>query len=104
MRGFHIRLRDAEVVAYHAQGGVAEEPLESEDVAPVAKVLNSEGVAESVGVNVCHSRAFPEPVQVLAQAVGAQGASVNGEEEVGMWAVVGSFVLDVAPDGPGGGT
>lgn len=72
MRFVDVHLRELEVDPDHVQGGMPQESLQGVGIASIAQVLDGEGMAESVWVDVLHAGTRTQGNEHLSQ-----GGAVN---------------------------
>ena len=80
MVGVYVGLGDGEVAFDHFEGRVAENPLEGVDVAAVAKVIDGEGVAESVDGGFLDAGPFADRGDANPEGVGIEYSPYLGDK------------------------
>jgi len=101
----HVRVGHLAVTAGHLQGTVAQQPLQAEDIAPVAQEIDGGGVAQGMGraAHPAQSGLAPVAHHHHLHPVYGHGPAVPGEEDLvdAGHGGPGPVVRDVAPDLPG---
>ena len=77
----NVGLGEFEIDADGFEGGMSEHGLEGVDVTAVAEVLNGEGMAEAVGMNVGDACAFADGLKHSREFCASHRAVEFGEEE-----------------------
>ena len=82
MSGFHVTLGDAGIMAYHLQVFMAEDGLQGEEITSGAQIIDGEGMAQAMGMDVRHTGALGESAQHPADRHAGHLPTVSIDEKI----------------------